>query len=272
MLLNNDMPFLVDSLTALFTSLGFSIHLVLHPILRSPATKGRGRQKSSKRIADLCRALAAAGRVHRCRAHPQIEGLPVACRSRCRGLGLHARPCPCTGRAIHQLKIHRQQRRGAKRFATCCYGWRATISCSSACRDYRVKGESLALDNATALGIYRLPAPSSKPRDRACAPTPSRTIRSACSKPPPSRWCTATRRWIWSCIKRVDAKGKFVGETRMLGLFTSTVYYRETQNIPFIRRKTARVLERAGFDLRSLGQNAQNDSRIPAARRAVPDG
>ena len=33
MILNDDMPFLVDSLSALFTSLSLPIHLVLHPIL-----------------------------------------------------------------------------------------------------------------------------------------------------------------------------------------------------------------------------------------------
>ncbi len=31
--INNDTPFLVDSLTALFTSLGFTIHSIQHPIL-----------------------------------------------------------------------------------------------------------------------------------------------------------------------------------------------------------------------------------------------
>jgi glutamate dehydrogenase len=49
-------------------------------------------------------------------------------------------------------------------------------------------------------------------------------------------------------IKRFDAAGKLVGEFRVVGLFTSTVYTRSTRTIPYIRRKVDAVLRRAGFD------------------------
>jgi glutamate dehydrogenase len=49
-------------------------------------------------------------------------------------------------------------------------------------------------------------------------------------------------------LKRFDAKGKVIGECRFLGLFTSSVYYQSAGNIPFIRRKIARVQARAGFE------------------------
>jgi glutamate dehydrogenase len=49
-------------------------------------------------------------------------------------------------------------------------------------------------------------------------------------------------------IKRFDAHGKVIGERRFLGLFTSSVYYQSANDIPFIRRKIARVLARASFD------------------------
>ena len=49
-------------------------------------------------------------------------------------------------------------------------------------------------------------------------------------------------------IKRYNAAGEVIGEHRFIGLFTSTVYYRETQYIPFLRRKAAAVLTRAGFN------------------------
>lgn len=48
-------------------------------------------------------------------------------------------------------------------------------------------------------------------------------------------------------MKRCDAKGKIIGEARFLGLFTSNVYYQSTDDIPLVRRKVARVLERSGF-------------------------
>jgi len=48
-------------------------------------------------------------------------------------------------------------------------------------------------------------------------------------------------------LKRFDANGKVIGERRFLGLFTSSVYYQSASDIPFIRRKIERVIERAGF-------------------------
>lgn len=49
-------------------------------------------------------------------------------------------------------------------------------------------------------------------------------------------------------IKRFDKNGKAIGEIRFLGLFTSIVYYQSAIDIPIIRRKINRVLERANFD------------------------
>src|SRR5664279_407745 len=49
-------------------------------------------------------------------------------------------------------------------------------------------------------------------------------------------------------IKRFDASGNLVGEQRIVGLFTSTAYTRAAHSIPYLRRKIAGVEVRAGFD------------------------
>jgi len=49
-------------------------------------------------------------------------------------------------------------------------------------------------------------------------------------------------------VKRFDRDGKLVGEFRVVGLFTSTAYTRSTRSIPYLRRKVDAVLARAGFD------------------------
>ncbi len=49
-------------------------------------------------------------------------------------------------------------------------------------------------------------------------------------------------------IKRYNTDGNVIGESRFLGLFTSPVYYQKTQEIPYIRRKVSKVIEDAGFD------------------------
>ncbi|HVT54444.1 MAG TPA: NAD-glutamate dehydrogenase, partial [Xanthobacteraceae bacterium] len=49
-------------------------------------------------------------------------------------------------------------------------------------------------------------------------------------------------------IKRFDKDGNPVGELRIVGLFTSTAYMQSARAVPYLRRKVAKVIERAGFD------------------------
>jgi glutamate dehydrogenase len=49
-------------------------------------------------------------------------------------------------------------------------------------------------------------------------------------------------------VKRFDSDGKLLGECRLCGLFTSTAYTRSVRAIPYIRRKVDAVIRRAGFD------------------------
>ena len=48
--------------------------------------------------------------------------------------------------------------------------------------------------------------------------------------------------------KLFDETGKMVGELRIVGLFTSTAYTEPTSTIPFLRRKVGSVLAKAGYD------------------------
>ena len=48
-------------------------------------------------------------------------------------------------------------------------------------------------------------------------------------------------------VKRFDAAGQVCGEDRFLGLFTSTAYSTSPGNIPLLRRKVADVISRAGL-------------------------
>ena len=46
-------------------------------------------------------------------------------------------------------------------------------------------------------------------------------------------------------VKRYDAKGKLIGELRIVGLFTSTAYTRSVKAIPYLRSKIETVLNRS---------------------------
>lgn len=48
-------------------------------------------------------------------------------------------------------------------------------------------------------------------------------------------------------IKRFDANGVVTGEIRIVGLFTSTAYTRSTRSIPYLRRKVDALMKRARF-------------------------
>ena len=47
--------------------------------------------------------------------------------------------------------------------------------------------------------------------------------------------------------KLYDDDGNLIGELRIVGLFASTAYTEPTSTIPFLRRKVASVLARAGY-------------------------
>jgi glutamate dehydrogenase len=49
-------------------------------------------------------------------------------------------------------------------------------------------------------------------------------------------------------VKRFDRAGKLIGEHRFCGLFTSTAYTQPARGIPYLRRKVDRIIRRAGFD------------------------
>ena len=48
-------------------------------------------------------------------------------------------------------------------------------------------------------------------------------------------------------VKRFDTEGKVIGERRFVGLYTSSTYHANPQDIPLLRQKIERVMSRAGF-------------------------
>ncbi|MDA0261102.1 MAG: NAD-glutamate dehydrogenase [Proteobacteria bacterium] len=57
-------------------------------------------------------------------------------------------------------------------------------------------------------------------------------------------------------IKRFDQSGRVIGEDRFVGLFTSTAYSESVTRIPHVRRKVARVTERSGLGVGGHGGKA----------------
>jgi glutamate dehydrogenase len=57
-------------------------------------------------------------------------------------------------------------------------------------------------------------------------------------------------------VKTYDAQGRFIGERRFVGLFTSSAYSAQPRAIPMLRTKIARVMKRAGLAPASNDGNA----------------
>jgi len=57
-------------------------------------------------------------------------------------------------------------------------------------------------------------------------------------------------------VKKFDSKGKVIGEYRFTGLFTSAAYNRIPRDIPYLRRKVAKTLEKSGFTKSSHDEKA----------------
>ncbi len=66
-------------------------------------------------------------------------------------------------------------------------------------------------------------------------------------------------------IKRFNDKGEVVGESRFLGLFTSSVYYQSAQLIPIIRQKIDYVSEASGF-----APNSHNGKALVSVLEGFP--
>jgi glutamate dehydrogenase len=60
-------------------------------------------------------------------------------------------------------------------------------------------------------------------------------------------------------VKRYDDKGNLIGEDRFLGLFTSAAYSRSVREIPMLRLKATRTIEQAGLDPHSHNGKALVD-------------
>ena len=232
MVLNSDMPFLVDSLSALFSSLSLSIHLVLHPIIDT-ARDGKGaisiNSKSAKResliyveLSPLPSEMSAEDLSHHIeRALKHVAaGVEDWASMRERVLVLAEQ---FTGSKTGISKTDTQEIRDLLLWLAGNHFVFLGLA------DYRAKGAALTLDTSTALGIYRLDARSTTAIER----SPGALAADALSVLKASEFSLVHRHAPMDLVvlKRFDAKGNFLGETRMLGLFTSTVYYRETQNI-----------------------------------------
>ena len=263
-IINDDMPFLLDSIVGEISEHGLDIRLLVHPVItveRSEtgkldafhgAHKGNGRRESFIHIhidddgnaaarADLVRTLAdilAEVRVCVQDWRPMLARLSEVTAE------LGAAPPPLPADEIAEA-IEFLQWIAADNFTLL------------GARDYAYTDSEQALEPRfdTGLGLLRSPQMRLLLRgDQLVTATPE--IREFLNEPKLIIMTKAAQRsrvhrrvdLDYVGVKHFDRDGKLVGEWRFCGLLTSTAYTRSVRAIPYLRRKVDSIIERAGFD------------------------
>lgn len=254
MAINDDMPFLVDSISGLINAQGLTIRRVLHPIM-GVKRDAKGKLTDFKSHHEAPESWARESFIY-------IECSPLPVQLTADDLQAMMEEALAHVRAAVTDWKSMQARVQAitKTYAAAGKGSAAEIRAEIhdllawlssnhfiflGTADYVADAKGiLTLKKDSALGIYRLPGGATDIERGAHI-----TSDSAVSVLKASAVSRVHRivPMDYIALAKLDAKGKVVGETRLLGLFTSTVYYRETDQIPFIRRKVARVMNRTGF-------------------------
>ncbi|MEC9344901.1 MAG: NAD-glutamate dehydrogenase [Pseudomonadota bacterium] len=265
---NDDMPFIVDSVLAALNQLGCHIHLMAHPVIRvlrdgagrltgcAPEGDTSGKVESFIQFeVDVRTDKASLEKIeHQLDTvlgdvRAAVDDWP-AMMERARAIveDLKAAPPPLEatevdeGRALLEWMI-------ADHFTF--LGYREY--------DYLASRDTERLEIVADTGLGVLRNPERRVMDRhGGAPTLSPEVREFLQRPELVIVTKANQRstihrpvhFDYIGIKRFDADGNVVGERRFIGLFTSAAYNRTPREIPYLRRKVARVVERSGFDRR----------------------
>ncbi len=266
-LVNDDMPFLVDSVTAALMRLDLTVFLVIHPTIkvRRDARGERldvagetaegvdviresfmhievNRQSGTERLEEIRAAVAAALEDVRM-AVDDWQPMREKMKSIIKGL------------ESHQAGMSDEDFSEARDFLNWVCADNFTFL---GYRDYDFKGEdeksTVIVNPKTGLGVLRDPEVRVFKDFRVLGSMPvgasAFVQRSDLLMVTKSNLRSNVHRPVYMDaigIRRFNAKGKVVGERLFTGIFTSAAYHRSVRDIPLLRRKLQKTLDRAGF-------------------------
>jgi len=268
-LVNDNMPFLVQSVMGELREAGLDIRLVLHPIFAQ-----RSGKKGAKTVvrADDGSAAEDASRVSCIQVHTK----------RINSAETRAELEDKLNSLLHEIRVAVEDWGGMRsRLATAIDGFRNAPPPVPAAelaeaiqflewleddnfaflgmREYLFSGNAktgkLQRGSAPGLGLLRDPSVRVLRRGAALV-TITPEVREFLMRPEPlfiSKANVKSRihrrvHLDYIGVKIYDDKGKLRGELRVVGLFTATAYTRSTKTIPYVRQKVDRIMHRASFD------------------------
>jgi glutamate dehydrogenase len=265
-IVNDDMPFLVDSVSMEINRHGLALHLIIHPtvrVTRAPAADGE------QEITALATADAATG-ARESLMHIEIDR--VSDRTKLDALGADlARVLDDVRAAVDDWQPMLARLKGAAADLARDPPPLAAATVADArdfiewladshftllgyrCHDLVVHegGDALKLVPGSGLGVLR-EAEGELSGSFAALPQATRSyarVKDILIVTKSNARSTVHRPGYldYVGVKRYDAKGEVCGEHRFIGLYTHTAYNASPETIPVLRRKVASVRQRAGL-------------------------
>ncbi|MDE1179694.1 NAD-glutamate dehydrogenase [Paraburkholderia sp.] len=263
-IVNDDMPFLVDSVSMAVNRLGLALHSVVHPVFRiwrgadgSIVRVGQGAQDASDTQSQLASFIHF--EVDRCGDAARLDALRADIAS---VLG-DVRAAVEDWATIAELARATAKELTAREAGPEASEARAFIEWMVADhftflgqRDYQLVshdgGLGLRAVPGSGLGILREARQLAGMPDVTPLPAAASQILAGAS---PIFLTKANSRATvhrpgyldYVGVKLIGADGKVTGERRFIGLYTSTAYLVSASEIPIVRRKCANIVRRAGF-------------------------
>lgn len=273
-IVNDDMPFLVDSVTAEIGRLGAEVFLIIHPVLNVKRTSKRKLTALADPGADP--GGNPAGTAGESFMHVQISEQPSE-----RHDEIAAGLTQVLADVRASVEDWRAMREGLRTIVVELEISPPALPASEieqglaflkwmdddhftylGYREYSFEGKGAAavarIQASSGLGVLRDESVSVFDGLRSLGSLPP-DVRDFVKKPELLRCTKANRRSTVHrpvhmdtvAIKRFDKKGRVTGERLFLGLFTSVAYSRSPHSIPLLREKIALVAEGAGLDTKS---------------------
>ncbi|MEJ5989378.1 NAD-glutamate dehydrogenase [Ramlibacter sp. PS3R-8] len=261
---NDDMPFLVDSVSMEIARQGLTLHLIVHPIFAVQRDAGGMLQSLAPRVAapqqpreswmtievdrvvDPQRRAALAKGIERVLADVRVaveDWKPMLSRLQEAATSLASPP----GVGAEEAAESRAFLQWLAEDHITLLGYRQ--------HDLVEQGGELLLKPVEGSGLGLLRDGMEAPPSASFAALPA-TARALARAPSPALVVTKanTRSTVhregytdYVGVKRYDARGQVIGEHRFIGLFTSAAYASRVYETPLLRRKVEAIAQRAGF-------------------------